>query len=40
MWDGDLAHPERFPNPALIETIAREGIRLKAVRSTACRSGG
>jgi len=28
MWDGDLAHPERFTNPALIRTIAEEGIRL------------
>jgi hypothetical protein len=28
LWDDDLAHPERFPNPALIRTIAAEGIRL------------
>src|SRR5664279_2224879 len=28
MWDDDLAHPERFPNPVLIQNIAREGIRL------------
>jgi predicted nucleotidyltransferase len=28
MWEDDLAHPEQFPNPALIRTIAREGIRL------------
>jgi predicted nucleotidyltransferase len=28
MWGDDLAHPERFPNPALIRNIAREGIRL------------
>lgn len=28
MWEDDLAHPEHFSNPALIRTIAREGIRL------------
>ena len=28
LWDGDLAHPERFTNPALIQEIAAEGIRL------------
>ena len=28
MWDGDLAHPERFRNPTLIRKIAEEGIRL------------
>jgi predicted nucleotidyltransferase len=28
LWDGDLAHPERFANPALIRTIEAEGIRL------------
>ena len=28
MWEDDLAHPEQFPNPALIRNIAREGIRL------------
>jgi uncharacterized protein len=28
MWEGDLDHPEQFPNPALIRTIAQEGIRL------------
>jgi len=28
MWGDDLAHPEQFPNPALIRNIAREGIRL------------
>ncbi len=28
MWDGDLAHPERFTNPNLVRTIAEEGIRL------------
>jgi predicted nucleotidyltransferase len=28
MWEDDLAHPERFPNPALIRNIAREGVRL------------
>jgi uncharacterized protein len=28
MWKDDLAHPEHFPNPALIRNIAREGIRL------------
>jgi hypothetical protein len=29
MWEGDLAHPERFANPDLIQTIAREAIRLE-----------
>jgi predicted nucleotidyltransferase len=29
MWDGDLAHPERFANPALIDHIARDGIKLR-----------
>jgi predicted nucleotidyltransferase len=28
LWDGDLTHPERFPNPALIQTISEHGIRL------------
>ncbi len=28
LWDGDLAHPERFTNPALIRIIAKDGIRL------------
>lgn len=28
LWDGDLAHPERFSNPALIRAIAKDGIRL------------
>jgi predicted nucleotidyltransferase len=29
MWDGDLAHPERLANPALIDHIARDGIPLR-----------
>jgi predicted nucleotidyltransferase len=28
VWEGDLDHPELFPNPSLIRNIAREGIRL------------
>ena len=28
MWDGDLAHPERFTNPTLIQNISENGIRL------------
>lgn len=28
LWDGDLAHPERFTNPAVIHHITAEGIRL------------
>jgi predicted nucleotidyltransferase len=28
MWDGDLAHPERFTNPTLIRNIAEDGIKL------------
>ena len=29
MWDSDLAHPELFANPALIDHIARDGIKLR-----------
>jgi predicted nucleotidyltransferase len=29
MWDGDLTHPERFTNPALIDHITRDGIPLQ-----------
>jgi predicted nucleotidyltransferase len=28
LWGGDLDHPERAKNPALIRSIQREGIRL------------
>jgi predicted nucleotidyltransferase len=28
MRDDDLAHPERFTNPALIRNITKDGIRL------------
>jgi predicted nucleotidyltransferase len=28
MWVGDLAQPERFNNPALIQSISEDGIRL------------
>jgi predicted nucleotidyltransferase len=28
LWRNDLAHPEQFSNPALVDTIRREGIRL------------
>jgi predicted nucleotidyltransferase len=28
MWEGDINHPEQFPNPGLIRNIVREGIRL------------
>ena len=28
LWHDDLAHPERFINPALIRSIAADGIRL------------
>ena len=28
LWDGDLTHPEQFPNPALIRNIAQDGISL------------
>lgn len=28
LWEGELAQPERFSNPALIENIKREGLRL------------
>ncbi|MFZ5593777.1 MAG: nucleotidyltransferase domain-containing protein [Pseudomonadota bacterium] len=27
-WEDEWEHPERFSNPALIENIRREGIRL------------
>jgi antitoxin ChpS len=29
LWDGDLAHPERFSNRSLVRTIASDGIRLR-----------
>jgi uncharacterized protein len=28
LWEGELQHPERFSNPALIANIKREGLRL------------
>ena len=28
LWEGELARPETFANPALIENILREGVRL------------
>jgi antitoxin ChpS len=28
LWEEEWAHPERFNNPALIENIQRDGIRL------------
>jgi predicted nucleotidyltransferase len=28
LWDGDLAHPERFTNPTLIRNISSDGVRL------------
>ena len=28
LWESELRHPERFSNPALIENIKREGLRL------------
>ena len=28
LWEGELKHPERFGNPALIESIKRDGLRL------------
>ena len=28
LWDGDLDHPERAKNPALMRNIQREGLRL------------
>ena len=28
LWRNELAHPEQFSNPALVNTIRREGIRL------------
>ena len=28
LWEDEWEHPERFPNPALIANIRREGIRL------------
>jgi len=29
LWDDDLAHPERFTNPALIRSISNEGVGLE-----------
>lgn len=28
LWEGEWEHPERFSNPALLENIRREGVRL------------
>ena len=28
LWEDEWEHPERFSNPALIENIRREGVRL------------
>jgi uncharacterized protein len=28
LWEDELKHPKRFSNPALIESIRREGTRL------------
>ena len=28
LWEGELAHPDSFSNPALIDNILREGVRL------------
>ncbi|TAK90088.1 MAG: nucleotidyltransferase domain-containing protein [Burkholderiaceae bacterium] len=28
LWEDELEHPEQFSNPALIENIRREGVRL------------
>jgi predicted nucleotidyltransferase len=28
LWEDEFEHPERFSNPALIENIRREGVRL------------
>ena len=28
LWEGELQHPERFSNPALIADIRRDGLRL------------
>ena len=28
LWEHELEHPEHFSNPALIENIRREGVRL------------
>jgi predicted nucleotidyltransferase len=28
LWQDELDHPERFSNPALIESIRREGVKL------------
>ena len=28
LWRDEMAHPEQFSNPALIDAIQREGIRL------------
>jgi len=28
LWEDEIAHPETFSNPALIQNILREGVRL------------
>ena len=32
LWDGDLAHPDRFTNPSLIHNISQAGVRLPGIR--------
>jgi len=28
LWESEWRHPERFPNPILIASIRRDGVRL------------
>jgi predicted nucleotidyltransferase len=32
IWEEEWTHPERYPNPALLEKIATEGVLLRAAR--------
>ncbi|MGV7033438.1 nucleotidyltransferase domain-containing protein [Methylobacterium symbioticum] len=32
-WTGEFAHPDRFSNPALIEAIRRDGLRISHAAS-------
>ncbi len=32
-WAGEFAHPDRFSNPALIEAIRRDGLRISHAAS-------
>jgi predicted nucleotidyltransferase len=40
LWADDIEHADRFPNPALIRNIAREGIRFASPANLATKRAG